>query len=176
MIKQHTLSKFGKKSVARFAMILAALSLALPLSVIGSATSASNALASSALVDQSSFRVLIGSPVHLGDSGVGDDYEVIFDAPDVNAGMRAVLLLRTRDVDFSNNVITINGVAVTNALLPHHDDHDGEYFSEIGIVGNNTLTEAGNRLFIGSRNADGNIGGQLDDFEIDNVVLIYRQQ
>jgi len=174
MIKQQTLSKFGKMSVARFAMFLAALSLALPLSVIGSATPASNALALSALVDQSSFRVLIGSPVHLGDSGVGDGYEVTFDAPGVNAGMRAVLLLRTRDVDFSNNVITINGVAVTNALLPHNNDHDGEYFSEIGMVENNTLLETGNTLFIGARNENGVISGNLDDFDIDNVVLMYR--
>lgn len=174
MIKQQTLSKFVKKSVARFSMFLAALSLAAPLSVMGSATPASSALALSALADQSTFRVLIGSPVHLGDSGVGDGYEVNFDAPDVNPGMRAVLLLRTRDVDFSNNVITINGHAVTNALNPHNNDHDGEYFSEIGIVPNDALQETGNTLFIGARNENGVIDGNLDDFDIDNVVLIYR--
>jgi hypothetical protein len=176
MIKQQTLSKFGKKSVARFAMILAALSLALPLSVIGSATPASYALALSALVEQSSFRIIISNIVHLGDSGVGDDHEVIFSAPNVDASQRAVLMLRTRDVDFSHNVITINGVQINNLLLPHSNENDGEFFSESGIVPANTLTATNNTLRISARNVDGDLSGNLDDFDVDNVVLIYKQQ
>jgi hypothetical protein len=173
MIKQQTLSKFGKKSVARFAMILAALSLALPLSVIGGATPASSTLALSALVEQSNFRIIISSAVHLGDGGVGDDHEVTFSAPGVDSGKTAILLLRTKNVDFSKNVITINGVAVSNALVPH--DNGAEYFSEIGIVPANTLAATNNKLYLGARNEDGNLGGNLDDFYVDNVVLIYKQ-
>ena len=174
MIKQQILSKFGKKSVARFAMILATLSLALPLSVIGSASPASSALALSALAEQSNFRVIFSGSVHLGDDGgAGDDTEVTFSAPDVDASKTAILLLRTRDVDFSNNVITINGVAVSNALVPHPDSND--YFSEIGIVPANTLKATDNKLYIGARNESGDLGGNLDDFDVDNVVLIYRQ-
>src|SRR5262245_8075629 len=176
MIKQQTFSKFGKKSVARFAMILAALLLAAPLSVIGSATPASNALALSALVEQSTFRIIISNIVHLGDSGVGDDHEVTFSAPNVDPSQRAVLMLRTRDVDFSHNLITINGVAIANALLPHSNDNDGEFFSEIAIVPANTLTATDNKLLIGARNVDGNLSGNLDDFDVDNVVLVYKQQ
>lgn len=174
MIKQQILSKFGKKSVARFAMILATLSLALPLSVIGSASPASSALALSAMAEKSNFRVIFSVSRHLGDDpGEGDDTDESFDAPDVDASKTAILLLRTQGVDFSKNVITINGVAVSNALVPHSVSN--EYFSEIGIVPANTLKATGNTLYIGARNEDGNLGGNLDDFDVDNVVLIYKQ-
>lgn len=176
MIKQQTLSKFGKKSVARFAMILATLSLALPLSVIGGASPASNALALSALAEQSNFRVIFSGSRHLGDDpGEGDDTDESFDAPDVDASKTAILLLRTRGVEFSNNIITINGVTIGNALVPRSAEHNDEYFSEIGIVPANTLTATNNKLYIGARNEDGNLGGNLDDFDVDNVVIIYRQ-
>jgi len=175
MIKQQTLSKFGKKSVARFAMILATLSLALPLSVIGSASPASSALALSALAEQANFRIIISSSVHLGDSGVGDDHEVTFSAPGVDASKTAILLLRTRGVEFNKNVITINGVAIGNALVPRSAEHGAEFFSEIGIVPANTLTATNNKLYIGARNEDGGLSGNLDDFDVDNVVLVYKQ-
>ncbi len=175
MTKQQMTSVFGKKKVAVFALMFAAFSLLVPFSLIGNASAAANS-SLSALAEQANFRVLLSSAIHLGDDGgVGDDYEITFSAPEVDATKTAILMIRTRDVDFSRNVITINGVAVSNALVPHSDDNDGEYFTEIGIVAANTLRATNNKLYIGARNESGTIGGNLDDFDVDNVVLVYKQ-
>ena len=152
--------------------------MAFPLQAIGNASTATNLLPAS---DEARFVYITSSIQHFGDepgsmSGVfrGDDHEFTFDAPGVNQNLRAVLMLQTRNIDYDLNIIRINGVNITGALVKH--DAGNEWFAQVGEIPSGTLKTTGNVLKIISRNSDGNAGSNLDDFNIDNVVVLYRQQ
>ena len=175
MSKNQVISQFAKKIVTKMAFIMTALLMAFPLQVIGNASPAT--LTS----DEAKFVFITSSVQHFGDepgslSGTfrGDDHEFTFDAPGVNPNLRAVLMLQTRGVNHDLNVIRINNVNVTGALVKHEDSN--EWFAQLGEIPLGTLKATGNVLKIISRNTDGNAGGNLDDFNIDNVVVLYRQQ
>jgi hypothetical protein len=179
MSKQQMISQFVKKTVSKAAVFMAALLMAFPLQIIGAAAPA----AAIALVasDEAKFVYITSSVQHFGDdpdflTGTfrGDDHEFIFDAPGVNPNLRAVLMLQTRNVGSDLNIIRINNVNITGALVKH--DNGDEWFAQIGEIPSGTLKATGNILKIISRNSDGNAGGNLDDFNIDNVVALYRQQ
>ena len=179
MSKQQTISQFLKNNVSKAAVLVTALLMAFPLQIIGGAApAAANALVAS---DEARFVYITSSVQHFGDepgflSGTfrGDDHEFTFDAPGVNPNLRAVLMLQTRNVGHDLNVIRINNVNITGALVKHEDGN--EWFAQLGEIPSGTLKASGNVLKIISRNADGNAGGNLDDFNIDNVVGLYRQQ
>lgn len=168
MTNQHKTSKFAKKALAKFAMILAMLSLSLPLSVIGSAAPAANLLA---LTEQANFRFLISTAVTLGDF-TDQDREFTFNAPGVDRTKDAVLLLRAQGVQCPNNTMTINGTAVQNVLQVRDLDELDDFHSEIGRVPANVLNATGNTLRIASGFC---IAPDRDEFTVDNVVLIYHQ-
>jgi hypothetical protein len=179
MSKQQLISQFAKKIMTKAAFLTAALLLALPLQAIGSASPATTNLLAAA--DEARFVYITSSIQHFGDepsllTGTfrGDDHEFTFDAPGVNPNLRAVLMLQTRSVSHNLNVIRINGVNVTGALVRHEDSD--EWFAQLGEIPSGTLKASGNVLKIIARNSDGNAGGNLDDFNIDNVVVLYRQQ
>lgn len=179
MSKQQMISQFVKKIVSKAAVFMTALLMAFPLQIVGSAApAAANVLVAS---DEAKFVFITGSVQHFGDepdflTGTfrGDDHEFTFDAPGVNPNLRAVLMLQTRNVGSDLNVIRINGVNITGALVKHEDGN--EWFAQLGEIPSGTLKATGNILKIISRNSDGNAGGNLDDFNIDNVVVLYRQQ
>ena len=145
--------------------------------MIGSASPASSTPALSALFEEATFRIIISTPVTIGDFGVGDDHQVDFTTPGVDASRAAVLHLRVRGVQ-CNNTITINGVGVTDALVARDGDELDDFYSEIGRVppnvlranGNNTLRIASASCFPAAPD-----NGNRDDFTVDNVVLVYRQ-
>ncbi len=179
MSKQQMISQFVKTTVNKAAFFMTALLMAFPLQVIGNASPATtNALVAS---DEARFVYITSSVQHFGDdpdflTGTfrGDDHEFTFDAPGVNPNLRAVLMLQTRNVGHDLNVIRINGVNITGALVKH--EHGSEWFAQVGEIPSGTLKATGNVLKIIARNSDGNAGGNLDDFNIDNVVVLYRQQ
>jgi len=179
MFKQQTISQFVKRAVSKAALFMTTLLMAFPLQVIGAASSAAaNEIAAS---DEAKFVYITSSVQHFGDepdflTGTfrGDDHEFTFDAPGVNPNLRAILMLQTRNVGHDLNVIRINGVNITGALVKHEDG--GEWFAQLGEIPSGTLKATGNVLKIISRNSDGAAGGNLDDFNIDNVVALYRQQ
>ncbi len=178
MTKQQMTSKFGTKKLTGFALILAALSLSLPLSMIGGASAASSKLAPYALDEDANFRILSSGALTVGDNsaGVSDDLEFTFNAPGVNPAAAAVLMLRVRGVQCSGNSLKINGSAVSNALVVRDADEVDDFYTEIGIVSGNVLKASGNTLKLASAACTpAGDPGNRDDFTVDNLVLIYRQ-
>lgn len=178
MTKQQMTSKFGKKGLAKFAMILAALALSLPLSMIGGASAASSTLAPFALDEDANFRILSSGSLTVGDNaaGISDDLQFNFNAPGVNPAQTAVLLLRVRGVQCPGNTIKINGSTVSNALTVRDADETDDFYSEIAIVSANVLKASGNTFQLNSvACTPAGDPGNRDDFTIDNVVLIYKQ-
>jgi hypothetical protein len=179
MRKEHKIMMnqqlIGKKRWMGLAMILAAVSLSLPLSLVGNASAA---VASYAFDADSNFRILLSGATTVGDNAasLSDDFQTTFSAPDVNPAAAAVLLLRVRGVNCSGNTIKINGVAVSNALTPRDADEVDDFYSEIGIIPANVLKATGNTLQINSVACTvAGDPGNRDDFTVDNVVLLYKQ-
>src|SRR5262245_15477738 len=154
MSKQRIISQFLMKTMTKAAVIMTALLMSFPLQVIGAASpAAANELVPS---DEAKFVYITSSVQHFGDepdflTGTfrGDDHEFIFDVPGVNPNLRAVLMLQTRSVSHDLNVIRINGVNITGALVKHVESN--EWFAQFGEIPSGTLKATGNVLKIISR-------------------------
>jgi hypothetical protein len=103
---------------------------------------------------------------------VGPTKDYRFDCPGVEASQEAVLMFQSRDVDNSKNVLTINGHVVAGGIpvSPGKDTWNGN----IMLVAAGVLKARGNELHIEARNLSGGGGGDIDDFIIDNVVVLYK--
>lgn len=105
---------------------------------------------------------------------VGPNKDFRFSCPGVNPTEPAVLMFQSRDVDSSRNIIRINdnpdsvfgGIPVS----PNKDTWNGN----VMLIGGGILRESDNVLRIESRNLSGGGGGDLDDFIVDNVVVMYK--
>jgi hypothetical protein len=158
MLKQMT-SKLSKRTLTGMSLALAALLLAIQ----------------PALAAGASFTIIVRSAFTMGDAGVGDDHEIDFSTPGVNAGRRAVLMVQTRDVDFTFNGVQINGTSLQN-LVQHDTGSDESYVHMIIVPANVLRADQPNTLRLTSRNIDGNLGGNLDDFVVERVVIHYEVQ
>ncbi len=127
------------------------------------------------------FVVLIDSRTHFGDDAdffrieahfVGNDAHFDFDCPGVRSDQSAVLMVQSRDVNLTTNVLEINDTPVVGGL-PVTTSNNAWHGSHL-IVPPGTLRESGNRLHLGARDADGGTSGNTDDFLIDAVVLTYK--
>ena len=96
-----------------------------------------------------------------------------FDCPNVQPDEAAVLMFQSRDIDHPRNVFAVNGVGVFGGLpvSPARDSWNGNVLL---IEPRHQLKPAGNVLHVESRDATGSISGNLDEFIIDNVVLVYK--
>jgi hypothetical protein len=103
---------------------------------------------------------------------VGPTKDFPFSCPGVNSNADAVLMFQSRDVDSSRNIITINGREVFGGIpvSPSKDTWNGN----IMLIGNGILRASGNVLHIEARNSSGSGGGDIDDFILDNVVVMYK--
>lgn len=131
------------------------------------------------------FTVILFQRQHFGArAGVFDDVEpnvpfagrsktFAFDCPNVLPGEAAVLLFQSRDVDHARNVFEVNGIGVFGGLpvSPARDSWNGNVLL---VELHHQLKAAGNVLHVESRDARGTGSGSLDDFIIDNVVLVYK--
>jgi hypothetical protein len=175
MFKSNHSNSRVKLMTKGLTVVAAALLLAMP--IIGRTAAAAVAAVSS------NFVFIVSSPQHLGDQpGLfpgttfrGADQDFIFDAPGVNPFRRAVLVLEARAVQHPN-VFQINGVTISGALQPRPEANDAQTFTEIADVPPGVLRANGNVLRVIARNINGQAGGALDDFVIDNVVLHYIEQ
>jgi hypothetical protein len=102
----------------------------------------------------------------------GPAKDFTFACPNVNASEAAVLMFQSRDVDSSRNIITINGAKVLGAIpvSPNKDTWNGN----VMLINAGVLRASGNVLHIESRNDSGGVGGDIDDFILDNVVVMYK--
>jgi hypothetical protein len=103
---------------------------------------------------------------------VGWTKDYTFSCPNVNSGEAAVLMFQSRAVNSSKNVMSINGINVFGGIpvSPNTDAWNGN----VMLIGANVLRQSGNELHIESRNMNGGTDGNIDDFILDNVVVMYK--
>src|SRR5690349_22651120 len=104
---------------------------------------------------------------------VGPKKDFTFDCPNVNPNETAFLIFQSRDVDHQRNIFRVNKVDVSGGLpaSPSRDSWNGN----IMLIGSrHVLTATNNVLHVESRNEKGETGGDIDDFIIDNVVIMYK--
>lgn len=104
---------------------------------------------------------------------VGAAKEFVFDCPHVDRNDAACLLFQSRDVTHRRNVLQVNGIDVFGGLpmSPSRDSWNGNVLL---VERRHQLRETGNVLRIEARNSTGGIGGDVDDFMIDNVIIQYK--
>lgn len=104
---------------------------------------------------------------------VGASKEFSFNCPNVDASEIACLMFQTRDVTVPGNVFRVNRVDVFGGLpvSPSRDSWNGNI---ILLEPRHHLRATGNILHIEARNSSGETGGNIDDFIIDNVVIMYK--
>jgi hypothetical protein len=131
------------------------------------------------------FTVILFQRQHFGnDPGTFNDIEpdvpfagsaksFSFDCADVDPGETAVLMFQSRDVDHRRNILRVNGVDVFGGL-PVSPARDAWNANVLLIEPHHQLKATGNVLHVESRTSSGESTGDVDDFIIDNVVIVYK--
>ena len=130
------------------------------------------------------FTPIVAQRQHFGDEqGTFNDVEpnlnvvtkkdFSFDCPNVNPGETAFLMFQSRDIDHQRNVFRVNGVDIFGGLpaSPSKDTWNGNILL---IASRHHLTATNNVLHVESRNRNGGGGSDIDDFMIDNAVIVYK--
>jgi hypothetical protein len=132
-----------------------------------------------------SYTVVLFSRQHIGnEAGVFNDVEpnvafvgrakdFPFDCPGINTAEAAVLMFQSRDVDHQRNVLRVNDVDVFGGL-PASPARDAWNGNVLLVEPHHQLKAAGNVLSVEARRTDGSSTGDVDDFIIDNVVIMYK--
>jgi hypothetical protein len=104
---------------------------------------------------------------------VGPKKDFTFDCPNLNSGETAFLIFQSRDVDHQRNIFRVNGVDIFGGLpaSPSKDTWNGNILL---IASRHKLKATNNVLHVESRNGNGGDGSDIDDFIIDNVVIVYK--
>jgi hypothetical protein len=137
----------------------------------------------------SDFTVIVSVRQHFGDEAswlkdvepgllfVGRTKDFHFDCPRVDPGADAVLMFQTRDVDHNKNIIQINPATAQQPTVsggipvsPSKDTWNGN----IMLIARGALRETNNVLHVEAVSEGSILGPDLDDFIIDNVVVLYK--
>jgi hypothetical protein len=104
---------------------------------------------------------------------VGPTKDFPFNCPNVNPGETAFLMFQSREVSHQRNVFQVNGVDIFGGLpvSPSRDTWNGNILL---IESRHQLKATNNVLHVESRNESGGGGGNIDDFIIDNAVIVYK--
>jgi hypothetical protein len=163
-----TPKRLTKRPHLKVAVMLLTALLALPLPTLAAAAT-----------DSASYAYIITTPQHFGDGpnnstvaavDRGQDHEYSFDLPGVDSSKVAILMLKTFDLDHNLNSFSING----RALRVRRHISGSEFFTDHVEVPAGILKETGNVLKISALSSSGQVFGELDDFIVDDVVLIYK--
>ena len=103
----------------------------------------------------------------------GRSKSFVFDCPNVEAREPAFLMFQSRDVDHPRNVFEVNGIGVFGGL-PVSPARDSWNSNVLLVEPHHQLRATGNVLRVESRDTGGTASGNIDDFIIDNVVLVYK--
>ncbi len=128
------------------------------------------------------FAVIFVTPQHFGNSEgrfakeaaevefTGSAKTYSFDSPRADAGS-AVLMFEACGVDSRYNVMTINGKDISGG--PRRAT-EVEWQGHISVIPEGTLKPDGpNSLYVESRSLSGESEGNLDDFLLANMVVMY---
>lgn len=96
-----------------------------------------------------------------------------FDCPGVDSRQQSVLMMQTQHVSVEANVFTVNGTTVFGNVPQTTEDKDA-WAAQVLLVNPNVLRSSGNILHVEARTGSGSSSGDVDDFVIDNVVLMYK--
>jgi hypothetical protein len=132
----------------------------------------------------SDFTIIRSRKLHFGDEEnylkdvepdkdfTGDNLAMLFDCPGVDTSQRACLMFQSRDVDTQKNVFKVNGSNIDGGTpdSPSKDTWNGN----IMIIEGRLLRATSNILRVVARNDDGGEGGDIDDFILDNIVVMYK--
>ena len=104
---------------------------------------------------------------------VGPTKDFEFNCPNVNPGETAFMMFQSRDVDHRRNIFRVNGVDIFGGLpaSPSRDTWNGNILL---IESRHQLKTTNNVLHVEARNGSGGGGSDIDDFIIDNVVIVYK--
>ena len=104
-------------------------------------------------------------------AGASKDFS--FDCPGVDSSEAAFVVFQSRDVDHPRNIFQVNGVDVFGGLpaSPARDAWNGNILL---IERHHQLKATGNVLHVEARNSRGQGADDIDDFIIDNVVIVYK--
>ncbi len=82
-------------------------------------------------------------------------------------------MFQSRDVDHARNIVQVNGIDVFGGLpaSPARDAWNGNILL---IEPHHQLRETGNVFHVESRNSRGEGADDIDDFIIDNVVIVFK--
>jgi hypothetical protein len=125
------------------------------------------------------YSVIVNQRNHFGDEqdflpGVfaGRRKDFRFDCPGVDPGQQSVLMFQALHVNSEKNVFTVNGQTLFG--LPTTTEDKKAWAAQVLLVAPNTLRGSGNILHVEARTNSGSPSGDVDDFVIDNVVLMYK--
>jgi IgA Peptidase M64 len=102
----------------------------------------------------------------------GQKKDFKFDCPGIDSSQRALLMLQTLNVG-GQNVFEINGQTVFGGL-PRTTDSTEAWSAQVLVITPGTLHSRDNVLHVESRTDSGSASGDIDDFVIDNVVVLYK--
>jgi hypothetical protein len=111
---------------------------------------------------------------------VGRSKDFGFDCPGVNRAKESVLMFQTLGVQHEGNRIAVNPDSAPQPsvfggvpVIPAQSGVLPTWSANVLLVGPGVVRETGNVLRIESRSLPETGTGELDDFVIDNVVLMY---
>src|SRR5919106_2616464 len=132
----------------------------------------------------SDFTVIINVRQHFGDDEdsmpgnfVGNNNSYPFLCPKVDSTKEAVLLFQTLGVSHDKNFVAVNSDGTTwppevfGGIPVSRSDQD--WNSNVMLIRPGVLRE-NNILRLGSRASNGSLLGNIDDFVIDNVVVLFK--
>jgi hypothetical protein len=130
----------------------------------------------------SDFQLILSNKKHYGDktaalSGIGqfegDDADYTFPCTNVDPSKVAVLMFQSMGVTTLTNVIKINDKQVRDGLQPN--PAKAAWNGNVLIVDqSHALKPTGNKLRIEARNSAGGRDGDIDDFLLDNMIIMYK--
>lgn len=129
----------------------------------------------------SDFTVIVDVRHHFGnDQGTfgpgllfaGQNKPFGFDCPNVDTAGWAVLLFQTRDVDYGTNELMVNRNKIYGGIPVSSSRED--WNANVALINPGWLRPSENVLHVGSRDGQGSLLGESDDFLIDNVVVFYK--
>lgn len=126
------------------------------------------------------YTVIVNSRHHFGNEPSflpgffsGQSRSFAFDCPAIDPGQRSVLMFESLHVTTDKNIFTINDKTIYGGLPTTVQDTHA-WTSNVMLVEAGTLRPEGNSLEVEARTGSGESSGDIDDFVIDNVVLLYK--